>query len=66
MKKAKQHGGPRPNSGRPKKADKRKVVSMTFAPDVVAWLNSLECKSIEVEEILRRSKNFKEWKAANV
>ena len=59
----KQHGGPRPNSGRPPKDNARMPAPMRLLPDTVAFLrDSGQTLAEATEAIVRKSKAFREWK----
>jgi hypothetical protein len=58
------HGGPRPNSGRKPmaEADKKVPVCFRLARDLDEYLKTVDDKTAVLEDSLRKSKGFKEWK----
>lgn len=56
------HGGPRENSGRPKKDDAKKAYSTKLSLDVIAFLQSTDNAAATIETSVRNSKAYKLWK----
>jgi len=68
MKKKKaQHGGPRTagpgkQMGRPTSDSSKRSLSLRVSPDVREFLDTVDNISETVDEMVRRSKVFREWK----
>ena len=57
------HGGKRKGAGRPARPDERKIpLAVKLAVDLMEYLASCENKTATIEEALRRSKGFREWR----
>lgn len=57
-----QHGGPRENSGRPKKDDAKRMKSYKLSVDIIEFLDSTDNATATIEASLRNSKAYKLWK----
>lgn len=58
-----QHGGKRTGAGRKARPDERKVpLAVKLAVELSEYLASVESKTGAIEEALRRSKGFLEWR----
>lgn len=56
-------GGRRKGAGRPSRPDERKVpLAVKLAVELTEYLATVESKTGAIEEALRRSKGFREWK----
>lgn len=61
MKKAK-HGGPRPNSGRPKKeGDLLITTAVRLPPDMAEYAREQGVSQL-IRSLIERSRGFREWK----
>ena len=59
------HGGKRENAGRKREYDAPKQVkSINVSPEFRAFMESLQNASKFIEETLRKSKAFREWRAS--
>lgn len=59
------HGGKRPGAGRPAPDGAKVGTSVYVTPEVKQYLDTRENRSVAVEDAIRQSKQFKQWKAAN-
>lgn len=58
-----EHGGKRKGAGRKARPDERKVpLAVKLAVDLTEYLATVESKTGAIEEALRRSKGFRDWK----
>ena len=58
-----EHGGKRKGAGRKARPDERKVpLAVKLAVDLAEYLATVESKTGAIEEALRRSKGFRDWK----
>lgn len=57
------HGGKREGAGRKARPDERKVpLAIKLAVELSEYLASRENKTATIEEALRRSRGFREWR----
>ncbi|MEO1528486.1 MAG: hypothetical protein AAFX06_23935 [Planctomycetota bacterium] len=54
-------GGARPGAGRPKKANAKVQITASVTPAVAAYLRQTENISITIDEVVRRTADFKRW-----
>ena len=57
------HGGKRPGAGRPAPDGAKVVTTISLTPEVKQYLDTRENRSVAVEEAIRQSRQFKQWKA---
>lgn len=57
------HGGKRKGAGRKARPDERKIpLAIKLAVELAEYLATVESKTGTIEEALRRSKGFREWR----
>ena len=54
-------GGVRPGGGRPKSDNAKIPVAYRLSPDVAEFLNTVDNKSVFIDETIRRTKAFRDW-----
>lgn len=57
-----QQGGVRPGAGRPKNPAKKRRMSTSLAVDVHDYLASRDAIAVTIEEAVRKTKEFREWR----
>ena len=62
-KKKSNRGGIREGAGRPFKPDSKVTRSYALAPDVAAFIDAQDSKSLAFEKAIRGTKAFKDWAA---
>lgn len=54
-------GGSREGGGRPKTGTAKVPVAYRLSQDVAAFLNTIENRSVYIDDMIRRSKAFRDW-----
>lgn len=63
MKKKPTRGGARPGAGRPKQEVTKQAKTLKLDPEVADYLRTTENQTATVEQAIRRSQGFRNWKA---
>ena len=59
------HGGAREGAGRPVDPNSKKALSLRVPVDVRQYLDTTENISQSIEDLVRRSKGYRDWRKQN-